>query len=281
MRFLASTATLASVTSMASATGLLLPLYVYPSAEWQDGAANWNPVFTAVGAYPDLKWTIVVNPENGPGSTGEAGNGDVNYITGISKLNAYDNVNTVGYVRTNYAATSLETVKSDVTTFAGWTSYTDSDVSVHGIFFDEVAADFDYMNEVITHTRSAFKGETITTICNFGVAASEEFYTICDIVVAFESCLNCSTAPQYKSQTTIDANIPKDYASQASIILNNFSGAAYDGSTANAALIDSYVSTIASNGVGWFYFTSADYNDITTAPATVGQNADSLAKAIL
>jgi hypothetical protein len=279
MRSFLTSAALASLATSVSATGILLPLYVYPSAVWNDGAANWKPVFTAVSAHTNIDWTIVINPYNGPGMTGKPGNDDVNTISGVSQLNAFDNVNTIGYVRTNYAKSPMDELKANITNYANWASYSGADISIHGIFFDESSADLAYLTEAITFARGAFS-EEITTICNFGVAATDEYYDICDIVVGFESCLNCSGYPQYKGQTTLDANFPSDVKDQGAVIVNTFAGKDYQGNAASASLLTSYAKTIAADGIGYMYFCSADYNDITTGPATVGQNADSLAAAI-
>ncbi|KPM39406.1 hypothetical protein AK830_g7145 [Neonectria ditissima] len=276
MRSFITSSALASLATSVSATGILLPLYVYPAAEYNDNASNWKPVITAVQAHTDIDWNIIINPYNGPGLSGLPGDDDVNVISGVSQLNANDNVNTVGYVRTNYAKSPMDELKANITNYASWASYSDADISIHGIFFDESEADFDYLNEAITFARGAF-AEPITTICNFGVKAAEEYYGICDIVVGFESCLNCASAPQYKGQETLDANFPSGYESQGAIIVNSFTGKDYQGNTASAALLTSYAKTISADCIGWYYFCSADYNDITTGPATVGQNADSLA----
>src|SRR4051812_36924412 len=98
------TALLASTAASVSATGILLPLYLYPSAEPNDGATNWKPALDAVAASAHVPWLVVVNPADGPGATGEPGNGDPNYISGVSQLNALSNVQTVGYVWTDYGA---------------------------------------------------------------------------------------------------------------------------------------------------------------------------------
>lgn len=271
--------TSAALANLASATGILLPLYVYPSAEWNDGAANWKPVVAAANAHTSIDWTVVINPYNGPGTTGKPGNDDVNTISGVSQLNALSNVNTVGYVRTNYAAASMAELQANITNYAGWAAYAAADISIHGIFFDEsTTADYDYLNEAVTFARGAFD-EEITTICNFGVAATAKFYAICDVVVGFESCLNCEGLPQYKGATTLQANFPSGYEDQGAVIVNHFTGTDYAGKTATADLLTSYAEVVVEEGIGYMYFCSADYNDITTGPATVGQNADSLAAA--
>ncbi|EOO00305.1 putative cell surface spherulin 4-like protein [Phaeoacremonium minimum UCRPA7] len=261
----------------ASATGVLLPLYVYPSAVYNDGAANWKPVFDAVSAHPSVPWSVVVDPHNGPGLSGLPGDNDANYISGVSQLNAYSNVKTIGYVRTNYATSSMDELKKNITQWHDWSTYTGADIAVDGIFFDESTDNFSYLNEAITFARTTFGSNPITTICNFGATAPAEYYSICDIVIAFESCLNCVGAPQYQSQTTISANIPSGYEPLAAVIVHDFTGAAYDGSIADASLLATYLNTLKSDNVGWAYFCSAGYDSITTGPATVGQVAQDLA----
>ncbi|KAH9897130.1 Spherulation-specific family 4-domain-containing protein [Xylariomycetidae sp. FL2044] len=267
---------LANLVASASATGAILPLYIYPSAEYNDGAANWAPAFDAIDAHSNVPWLVVVNVDSGPGGSYQPGDADINYIAGATKLNAYSNVQTVGYVHTRYAATPMDELQANITAWASWGSYADADISVQGIFFDESSADYAYLEEATNFARQAF-GTDITTVCNFGVAAGQEYYDICDVVVAFESCLNCDGLPQYKSQTTLDANIPSGYESQVAVIVNSFTGTAYDGSAADASLLQEYVDTAAADGVSWVYFCSAGYDSITSTPVTVGQLADALA----
>ena len=71
---------------------VLLPLYIYPSP------TAWAPVYDAVQNNPTVKFQIVVNPNSGPGAYPP----DASYIDGVSKLNSYPNVLTIGYVATTY-----------------------------------------------------------------------------------------------------------------------------------------------------------------------------------
>jgi len=273
---------LASIIVHASATGILLPLYVYPSLNFNDGAALWQPAISAMSSHSTVPWLVVVDPQNGPGATGQPGNADTNYISGVSQLNALPNVRTIGYVRTNYATSPFAELQANITTWKNWDT-SSSNISVDGIFFDESStSNFTYLSQATSFARSAFGTKAITTICNFGARAEANFYSICDVVIAFESCLNCKDAtgaqlPQYESQTTISANIPSGLQGQAAILVHDFSGTAEDGSTADAALLQQYVHTLAADGVGWCYFGSAGYNNITTAPATVGALAADVA----
>src|ERR1700722_5034162 len=97
---------------------ILLPLYVYPDS----GASAWAPVTSAIAAYPSVQWQIIINPDSGPGSPPTP---DGNYIPGISELNSYDNVRTLGYVDTAHAARALADVESAIDVYAGWADYAD------------------------------------------------------------------------------------------------------------------------------------------------------------
>ncbi|KAJ4214318.1 hypothetical protein FSOLCH5_010993 [Fusarium solani] len=275
MRFSTTVGLLVGQAISTAATGVLLPLYVYPSQEAGDGAVDWNPVFEAISSNVNIPWLVVVDPLNGPGASGKPGNDDINYIDGTSKLNSYSNVKTIGYVRTNYGQAPLDELKANITTWSNWGTYASADVGVDGIFFDESSANFDYLNEAITFARNTFS-KSITTICNFGSRAETEYYSICDVVIAFESCLNCADGPPYESQKTLSSNIPAGYESKAAVILNRLTGTSVDGKEANRGLISEYVETMKESGLGWYYFTSADYNTIDAEPATVGANVDAL-----
>lgn len=268
---------IAALASTASATGILLPLYVYPSATWNDSAANWKPVFEAAAAHPSVEWLVVVDPQNGPGATLQPGNGDINYISGTAQLNDFANVETIGYVRTDYGNAPMAELKANITAWHGWGSYAEANIAVNGIFFDESsAANKAHLTEAVAFARETF-GSELTAVCNFGAAVAEEFYDICDIVVAFESCLSCAGAPVYESVKTLKANIPEESEDSAAIIVHDFVGSAADGSVADAALLKKYVSEAKAYGLGWLYFTSGGYHEISISPATVGANAAALA----
>ncbi|KAH7010991.1 hypothetical protein EDB80DRAFT_749554 [Ilyonectria destructans] len=215
-------------------TGIILPLYLYPS----NGAANWKPAFNA----------ILSNSNIHPSSTGKPNNNDPNYITSISKLNSYSNA-----------------------------TYSQANIAIYSIFFDKYSsANFNYLNQAIIFVCRAFSN-SITTVYNFSAKAGAEFYTICNIVVAFKSCLNCPDGPLYIDQATLSNNIPSGYMTEGAIILSQFTGISADGRVANQALINEYVQTMKQNSLGWFYFASAGYDTLTALPATVRADAAPLA----
>lgn len=98
-----------------------------------------------VTAHPNLNFTVVINPENGPGDSSYPGD---DYAPQIQSLNAYSNVRTVGYVRTDYASRNISSVIDDVATYSSWSTNrtantnTSAPLAVHGIFFDEAPYDY-------------------------------------------------------------------------------------------------------------------------------------------
>lgn len=84
-------------------------------------------------AHPHQRFIVIVNPNSGPGDSEYP---DDEYTVQIKKLNAYANVQTVGYVRTDYGKRPIDDVLGDVDKYASWTWKT-PELAMHGIFFDE------------------------------------------------------------------------------------------------------------------------------------------------
>lgn len=112
----------------AQTSNILLPLYIYPN-----GNATWNPLFQVVEARPQLKFTVIINPQSGPGPSQYPAD---QYAAQLQRLNSYANVDTVGYVRTGYATRNISDVVSEIDRYAGWASKSNG-LAIHGIFFDE------------------------------------------------------------------------------------------------------------------------------------------------
>ena len=260
MPSLSALAALATTFATVSGTGVLLPLYVYPSAAYNDGAANWQPVISAISAHSSVPWQIVINPASGPGSGGP-GNGDINYESGVTQLNALPNAQTLGYVHTSYGNRAAADVEADMTTWKTW----GSPYAVDGIFLDETttatnAANATYLSAVVAFAKSTF-GNAAPVVCNFGTAAPAAYYSVCDELVVFEGSL-----ADYDGTATLAASVPKgSEAGQAVVLVHDFSGAG-----ATLAALEGYVHDLKAAGVGWGYFTSGGYDSVTAGVATVG-----------
>lgn len=109
---------------------------------------------------------MVVNPSSGPGSTPFPND---QYSTALTKLNSYENVQTIGYVRTDYANRDIATVLAEISTYATWATNS-SGLAMHGIFFDEAPHQYaqaavDYMRIANQAVRDAsgLQGDTIVS----------------------------------------------------------------------------------------------------------------------
>lgn len=85
--------------------------------------------------HPTLKFTVVVNPNSGPG---DGPTPDENYSREIPRLNSFSNVRVVGYVSTSWTNRDLSLALRDISTYSGWAS-NDAvpGLGIQGIFLDE------------------------------------------------------------------------------------------------------------------------------------------------
>ena len=227
---------------------ILLPLYVYPSSD----ASAWAPVTSAIAAYPSVQWQIVINPDSGPGSSQYP---DSNYIAGISELNSYDNVQTLGYVDTALADRALADVESDIDVYAGWADYTDANIGVDGIFFDDATtsttdANYTYMHSAATYAYNTIPTDTTYVIFNPGTLSPTRYFNYADTIVEFEG-----TYANYAGQTTIDT-FPDGYLDQSAILVHD--------TPTTASNIQSLVDTMITDGIDAVYFTyDCCYNSLS------------------
>ncbi|KAK4580546.1 hypothetical protein LTR86_000749 [Recurvomyces mirabilis] len=131
-------------------TAVILPLYSYPL-----GGA-WDPLFHTLDSSHERQYTVVINPNDGPGNISGPGE---DYLAAIARLNVYANVRTIGYVRTRYASRNITSVMQDVTTYAHWSTMA-ANLSMHGIFFDEVPSTYSldvlqYLNTINDAVKSS------------------------------------------------------------------------------------------------------------------------------
>lgn len=245
------------------ATKLLLPLYQYPEG------TTWDPVYSAIEANPDVEFQIIINVDSGPGGSTP----DDNFVTGTSKLNSYSNVQTLGYVHCSYGADE-EGVAQNVTEWAAWNTYTEANVSIHGIFFDETpntasgTNDVSFVQAVVEAASTAFGSNKFTSMLNPGATVEhDEFWTLADYIVIFED-----EASAY-SASVLTSNIPSGKASQSSILIYDFA------SIGSASLADTWLEAMIQADVGSAHILNYDYIDATTSetPASIGSIAVVLA----
>ncbi|EPS41603.1 hypothetical protein H072_4488 [Dactylellina haptotyla CBS 200.50] len=160
---------------------ITVPLYSYPG----DNAQDWEPIFTALNSSSTTKFTIIINPDNGPGS----GAPDVNFQTGIKKLKSFSNAEVFGYVHQSYGKRNLTAVQTDLFTYASWRS-PEINILIDGIFFDESPSDKAYTPYVAAVNTFAKAQKLTTTIQNAGTIPDKEYFASTqntDITVIMEN----------------------------------------------------------------------------------------------
>ncbi|PWY69361.1 hypothetical protein BO83DRAFT_379871 [Aspergillus eucalypticola CBS 122712] len=164
---------------------VIIPFYVYPEA----GA--WTPMEELVAAFPNVHFTIIINPDSGPGSSSLP---DSNFLTAVPRLTSYSNVLAIGYVPTEKGTRAISDVESDIKTYAGWPSASgNSSFAVHGIFLDE--APNAYSEELVSYYQqlanlikeSSGLGPENFVVTNPGTVPDSAYLTIPDSTVVFES----------------------------------------------------------------------------------------------
>jgi hypothetical protein len=162
---LASTSSFAAGGSMA---GIMVPLYTYPGA-------TWNEVAEVKRAHSDVPIAAIVNPASGPGSSK-----DPNYEAGIANLKSAG-VIVLGYVSTAYTSRDLGAVKSDMDRWKSWYP------AVDGIFFDEQtnwAGGESYYSQADSYANSKGLGFTVG---NPGANSITSYLGTVDVVLIYES----------------------------------------------------------------------------------------------
>src|SRR5438309_3425645 len=150
-----------------SGSGVVIPLYTYPT----DG--SWSASLQAKKAHPNVPIIAVINPSNGPG-----GSSDSNYVQGVKNFQAAG-VIVLGYVATGYASHVISSLESQIGSYKNW-------YSVSGIFFDEmsnVQGNENYYSTLNTYVKSL--GMTMT-MGNPGTSMPNSYIGTLDSLCIFE-----------------------------------------------------------------------------------------------
>ncbi|KAL9065224.1 MAG: hypothetical protein Q9161_008382 [Pseudevernia consocians] len=229
------------------------PLYIYPDSS----ASTWKPSFNAITAHPQVNWLVVVNPDSGPG-TNASYPSDLDIITGISHLSTAfpTSSHSVGYVDTAFTHRALAAVTNDIDVYASCSTYTAANISINGIFFDDVkntafTSVYGYMQSASSYAYETIPSATTTTtkvVFNPGAIPPRPLFGYCDFIVEFEDPYS-----NYREATTI-RSIPSGTRSRSAILAYNFP---------TAANVANLVHPMKYDGVGAVYFT-ADLTAATT-----------------
>lgn len=82
--------------------------------------------------HQDLKFIVIINPDNGPGNATRPSS---EYVDVLNALEAYPQVQTLGYVRTDNGTRDDATIRAEIATYSGWSKF--QDLKLNGIFFDQ------------------------------------------------------------------------------------------------------------------------------------------------
>lgn len=249
----------------ASATKILLPLYIYPIP-----LDRWSSIYDAIATHPSIDFQIVINPSSGPGGSTPGYNN--HWISAVSKLHAYDNVDTLGYVRVGYGAKALADITTDITNWDGWNHYTAADITIDGIFFDETpnwqgtkgANDVSFMQQL---AELADHGG-YSKVFNLGQASNhDEYFSIADTVIIFEN-----TAEWY-NDTVLATAAAEGVTRKSAVLIHHF---ATSGLTSGFAV--RWVMDMVRKGLGSFAIVNTDWNNANSnvAPMGIGTLADML-----
>ena len=222
---------------LSNSLSIIFPLYLYPG---HNGAA-WSDVFSTIEANPAAQWQVVINPNSGPGTTGIPS--DSNFISGISKLNSYPNVNTVGYVATSYGNKNISAVNAETDVYASWAGYSGANIAIGGVYFDEVSSEetdtiYSYYQTIAAHARSSFKSSA-HVVFNPGYRAPTQLFSYADTIVEYEDSL-----ANYEGKGIID-QIPAQFRDQSALQIY---------STPEGTDVASLISTMAQSGIEAVYF---------------------------
>lgn len=249
------------------ATKLLLPLYQYP----EDG--SWDSIYETIQGNPGLTFQVILNVDSGPGSSSNSGpNSD--FASATAKLNAFPNVQTLGYVHTLFGEASQDDVNANVSAWHAWNTYTQANTSIHGIFFDEVHntegddSDVTYMQALVDSALSTFASQKPTIVFNPGSKPEHlEFYDLADYVVVFETY-----ASEY-SNSVLSENVPSGYANQSAILIPDFA------SVGSASDAESWLKAMVDAGIASAHILNYDYLQSTSTdnPAAISSIASVLA----
>lgn len=207
-----------SVYSSPSPTGIIIPLYTYPTS------STWSEVIQAKIKFPAVPIVAVINPASGPGTSP-----DPNYAAGINSLeNA--GVTVLGYVHTSWGTRNISTVESEVKDYQLW-------YNVSGIFFDEMASVAGYESYYSTLNNYSKNLGFKMTVGNPGSTVAPSYVGTLDTLCIYENT-GFPSMPLLQNST-------KGGGKQ------NFAAISY-----NVLNLSATFQTEASGYVGWEYITT-------------------------
>jgi len=139
-----------------------------------------------------------------------------------------------------------------------WSTYTEKDIQISGLFFDDCVQSyaptlFNYYSNITTFAlnTSILFNSFSPLIFNPGTLMDYEYFSLADNVVMSEESWE-----SYESGTNTATSINSTLRSRSSIIINDFTG--------SAAEQASTVTSVAEAGVSGIFVTTTDYGDVSS-----------------
>ncbi|KAJ4424199.1 hypothetical protein N0V82_001065 [Gnomoniopsis sp. IMI 355080] len=310
---------LAAMVATVVATDVMVPLYVYPgNNSWTN--PDWSAAVDAIKANSHLHFYVVINPNNGPLNTSDPSGDNGGYCnvysnpdyiphgcnrdwtTHLATINKLSNAQTLGYVYTSYGARDSADVKADIAEWAAWDkapTWTEGqkvDISIHGLWFDEIGTDPGNSTEIadlITYANATFDARDdgdssdrgYTVVLNAGTIPNAtyeaELFGMSSAVVTKETCYTNDPAASNVSWDCPMPYTPFDYTNltsgnglphdsaflpQTVVIVHQFVGPP----TATLQTLQEQIEGVAGLGLHSTYFTSGSWHQTILEPATIG-----------
>lgn len=233
-RFVLLVATFLCSLSTAAASGVIVPLYIFPGSS--PGCSAWATLISTISAHRSTSFFLIVNPASGPGAPNSQPD-PTSYQGCIPKLKAFSNVKVVGYVPTGAGSRAASAVNQDIATYAGWSAA----FRPQGIFFDEVNPTPSLLSTYTAFAqtaRSSF-GNGFVILNPGSNVGSTGYFSIADQIVTSENFFSAFSS----SQLSFSASSP---ANKQAVILHDAP------STPPSSLISQLVG---SDGIGSLYIT--------------------------
>ncbi|EDU45689.1 conserved hypothetical protein [Pyrenophora tritici-repentis Pt-1C-BFP] len=160
---------------------------------------SWDRLHDAAIRYPETTFTVVINPENGPGSTVWP---TAEYIDAIESLSKYENIRILGYIDTDGGKRDNATIRQEIAvTPLGWKGHeVHSSITPTHTFISHVAKFqvFD-PSSVVYLSESRRMGASVHSVTNFPIPLPPSLIDICSIAkhpdVQFLVILNPNSGP--------------------------------------------------------------------------------------
>ncbi|KAK4444247.1 Spherulation-specific family 4 [Podospora aff. communis PSN243] len=266
-----------------ASTGLLLPLYKYPTTA--SGIDDWTAALSAMDAHPSLPFHIIINENNGAPYPSPLPANIKDWAQLLGHLHSKSKTTLIGYIATSSSARPLDDVKRGIDQYAAWSTHegweeppVQHNIKIDGVFLDEIDTDpskLKYNQEITKYAKKVFPSGTV--ILNPGSAVqkgSESLLDLADSVVAIETCytkVEGARCPE-GGYTPFEASSLDELVNpgKSSVLVHEFYEAAEPFRAASMSTLEDTVKAIVGKGVHSFYVATFGYTgDFLSGPANV------------